>query len=157
MAKYYQGVINNMVKKLKDFEPYVKEYLNSYLSSTAADELLTEMIANNQLYRRGIEGYGRKIMSYAPYAVSTIRYKKRKGQPHTRVTLKDTGDFYSGFKVITTSAGFYITSDDKKTKWLVNKYGESIFRITNENFKRFIDKHVRKDLAKYLKSKYKTR
>lgn len=154
MPKYYQGTLYNMIRKLKDFEPYVNEYLSDYLASDEANELITRAVANNQLYARGINGRGEKIMDYAPYAQSTIRRKIRKGQPHTRVTLRDTGAFHAAFRVVTTPKGFYITSDDYKTQWLVNKYGESIFRLTDENFARILNVHIRKGLAKYIKRKY---
>lgn len=154
MPRYYQGTLRNMIYRLRKFKPYVEEYLVMYLSSAEVEDLLTSAVANSQLYRRGIEGFGRKIMDYAPYAPYTIRLKKEKGQPHTRVTLKDTGAFYEGFVVIATSEGFYITSTDEKTEALTEKYGDSIFRLTRDNFNRFLKAHVRKDLVKYLKSKY---
>ena len=154
MAYYYQGTIHNMTYRLRKFRAYVDEYLEDYFTFSGTQELVTGMIANNQLFRRGIEGFGTKIMEYAPYAPRTIAKKKRKGQPYTRVTLKDTGAFYEGFKVVANSEGFYVTSDDSKTEKLVEKYGSSIFRLTAENFSRLIRKHLRKDLASYIRIKY---
>lgn len=154
MAYYYQGTLRNMAYRLRKFRTYLDEYLEDYFAFSGTQELLTGMVANSQLYRRGIEGFGTKIMSYAPYAPRTIANKKRKGQPYTRVTLKDTGAFYEGFKVIANSEGFYITSTDEKTDKLVEKYGQSIFRLTAENFSRLIRSHLRKDLSSFIRIKY---
>lgn len=154
MAYYYQGTIRNMTYRLRKFRAYVDEYLEDYFAFSGTQELVTGMIANSQLFRRGIEGFGTKIMEYAPYAPRTIANKKRKGQPYTRVTLKDTGAFYEGFKVVANSEGFYVTSDDDKTEKLIAKYGPSIFRLTAENFSRLIRRHLRKDLASYIRIKY---
>ena len=86
-----------------------------------------------------------------PYRPSTIRKKKKKGQPTTRVTLKDTGEFYESMFVVFDSEGFYITSSDDKTKYLVKKYGNTIFRLTDKNLTRILRSHIRKELVKHIK------
>ena len=121
---------------------------------------IVSAIANDQLYRRGINGRGVKIMSYAPYKASTIISKKRKHQPYTRVTLFDEGDFHSGMHVVFTEeypGGFYITSDDYKTEALVEKYGPEIFRLTDKNFTRIVKTHIRKKLQKLIRQRLKTK
>lgn len=143
-----------MTYRLRKFRSYMDEYLEDYFKFSGTQELITGMVANNQLYRRGIEGYGTKIMTYAPYSPRTVKNKRRKGQPYTRVTLKDTGAFYEGFKVIADSGGFYVTSTDAKTEKLVEKYGSAIFRLTAQNFTRLIRSHLRKDLSNFIRIKY---
>ena len=86
-----------------------------------------------------------------PYTARTIKNKKRKGQPTTRVTLRDTGAFHESMYVVFDSEGFYITASDDKTQELVNKYGEEIFRLTDKNFTRIVRSHIRKELIKRLK------
>lgn len=154
---YYQATILNIIDKLKNTDLFVTEGIRAYLETPEAEELLTRNVYNNQLYRRGIEGYGRKIMEYAPYRPSTIKRKKRKGQPHTRVTLRDTGKFHENFILVVGETGFFIASTDPKTKYLVKKYGNSIFRLTNENFIRIVNVHIRKKVIRYLKRKYNTK
>jgi uncharacterized protein YcbX len=77
--------------------------------------------------------------------------KKLKGQPTTRVTLRDTGAFHESMFVVFDSEGFYITASDEKTGALVAKYGEEIFRLTDKNLTRIIRVHVRKELVKRIK------
>ena len=86
-----------------------------------------------------------------PYTAKTIQNKKRKGQPTTRVTLRDTGAFHKSMFVVFDSEGFYVTASDEKTEELVKKYGEEIFRLTNKNFTRIVRSHIRKELVKRLK------
>lgn len=145
----YNASIRNLEYRLRAF----KDSLPTMLEDIVRDkeDVIVSAIADAQLYRRGINGRGEKIMSYAPYAASTIKKKKKKGQPTTRVTLKDTGVFYESMYVVFDSEGFYITSDDEKTKELTKKYGKEIFRLTDENFNRILRSHIRKELVKRLK------
>ena len=96
------------------------------------EDVIVSAIADDQLYRRGINGKGEKIMDYMPYTARTIKNKKRKGQPTTRVTLRDTGAFHESMYVVFDSEGFYVTASDEKTQGLVEKYGEEIFRLTDK-------------------------
>lgn len=147
--KRYNATLRNLEYRLRAF----KDSLPMLLEDIVRDKegVIVSAIADDQLYRRGINGKGEKIMDYMPYAPRTIQNKKRKGQPTTRVTLRDTGDFHKSMYVVFDSEGFYITASDKKTEWLVGKYGEEIFRLTNKNFTRIIRSHIRKELVKRLK------
>lgn len=150
-SNYYNASIRNLeyrLRKFKDELPYVLEDI-----VYESEDAIISAIANDQLYRRGINGKGIKIMSYAPYADSTIRIKRILGQPTTRVTLKDTGDFYANMFVVFSDeypGGFYITSSDEKTGILIDKYGPEIFRLTDKNFTRIVNVHIRKKLQKML-------
>ena len=149
----YNASLRNLEYRLRAF----KDSLPTMLEDIVRDkeDVIVSAIADAQLYRRGINGRGEKIMSYAPYAASTIKKKKKKGQPTTRVTLKDTGVFHESMYVVFDSEGFYITSDDEKTKELTKKYGKEIFRLTDENFNRILRSHIRKELTKRLKQAIK--
>lgn len=152
MTKYYNASIRNLTNRLRK----IKDSLPNYLEDAVWDseQAIVSAIFNDQLYRRGINGKDVKIMSYAPYKASTIKNKRRKGQPTTRVTLRDTGDFAGeGFVkfVDGPSGGFAVTSADWKTEKLVGKYGPEIFRLTNKNFNRILNTHIRKRLAYYIK------
>lgn len=148
-VKRYNASIRNLTYKLRAFRDSLPTYLESIIKSK--EDVIISAIANNQLYRRGITGTGQKIMDYQPYAPSTIRRKKRKGQPTTRVTLRDTGNFHRSMYVVYDSEGFYVTSDNKATPFLVKRYGDKIFRLTDENLSRILRSHIRKELTKKLK------
>lgn len=145
----YNATLRNLEYRLRAFKNSLPQLLEEIIRDK--EDVIVSAIANDQLFRRGINGRGEKIMDYMPYKPSTIRRKQKKGQPTTRVTLKDTGDFYKSMFVVFDSEGFYITSSDDKAKYLVKKYGESIFRLTNENFTRIIRSHIRKELVKRIK------
>lgn len=80
----------------------------------------------DQLYR-GEKSDGNPISP--AYRPSTIARKKKKGQPYDRVTLKDTGKFYSGAILDVRPDTIVLDSEDPKTKWLIEKYGDKIFGL----------------------------
>lgn len=145
----YNASLRNLEYRLRAFKDNLPTMLEDIIRDK--EDVIVSAIADAQLYRRGINGRGEKIMSYAPYAASTIKKKRKKGQPTTRVTLKDTGAFHESMYVVFDSEGFYIISDDEKTKYLIKKYGKEIFRLTDENFNRILRSHIRKELVKRLK------
>lgn len=147
--KRYNTTLRSLEYRLRSFKDNLPTLLEDIIRDK--EDIIVSAIADNQLYRHGINGKGKKIMDYAPYKPRTIQIKKKKGQPTTRVTLRDTGAFHGSMFVVFDSEGFYVTSDDKKVPWLVKKYGEEIFRLTDKNLTRIIRSHVRKELVKRLK------
>lgn len=148
-VKRYNATLRNLEYRLRAFKDNLPIYLEDIIRDK--EDVIVSAIADDQLYRRGINGRGEKIMSYMPYTAKTIQNKKRKGQPTTRVTLRDTGAFHKSMFVVFDSEGFYITASDEKTEKLIKKYGEEIFRLTDKNFTRIIQSHIRKELVKRLK------
>ena len=148
-VKRYNATLRNLEYRLRAFKDNLPMYLEDIVRDK--EDVIVSAIADDQLYRRGINGRGEKIMSYMPYTAKTIQNKKRKGQPTTRVTLRDTGAFHKSMFVVFDSEGFYITASDKKTEKLIKKYGEEIFRLTDKNFTRIIQSHIKKELVKRLK------
>ena len=148
-VKRYNATLRNLEYRLRAFKDNLPMYLEDIIRDK--EDVIVSAIADNQLYRRGINGRGEKIMSYMPYTTKTIQNKKRKGQPTTRVTLRDTGAFHKSMFVVLDSEGFYVTASDEKTEKLVKKYGEEIFRLTNKNFTRIVRSHIRKELVERLK------
>lgn len=152
-VKRYNATLRNLEYRLRAFKDSLPQLLEDIVRDK--EDVIVSAIANNQLYSRGINGRGKKIMDYAPYAPRTIKNKKRKGQPTTRVTLRDTGDFHKSMFVVFDPEGFYVTANDEKTPYLVKKYGEEIFKLTGENLTRIIRSHLRKELAKRVKKAIK--
>lgn len=148
-VKRYNATLRNLEYRLRAFKDNLPMLLEDIVRDK--EDVIVSAIADDQLYRRGINGRGEKIMSYAPYKPRTIQIKKKKGQPTTRVTLRDTGAFHNSMFVVFDSEGFYVTANDKKVSKLINKYGDEIFRLTNKNFTRIVRSHIRKELVKRLK------
>lgn len=91
------------------------------------------MNSQTQLFEQGVNRLGVSIMDYMPYRPLTISIKKMKGQPTSRVTLRDEGDFHESFYVDAGLDRFEIKAKDPKTPHLVKKYGVQILGLTNEN------------------------
>lgn len=87
-------------------------------------------VQQEQLFQ-GLRSDGKRIKP--GYATSTKDYKRKKGQPFDRVTLKDTGQFYSGILIDVRGETFVITSADEKTGKLEDKYGFRIFGLNKES------------------------
>lgn len=149
ITKVYNASLRNLAYRLRKFKDDLPTVLEAAIYES--EDAIVSAIANDQLYRRGINGKEQKIMDYAPYAPRTIQNKMRKGQPTTRVTLRDTGAFHKSMFVVADEQGFYVTSDDNKVQYLVPKYGDNIFRLTDKNLTRIVKSHIRKAIVKKLK------
>lgn len=150
MAKYYNTSIKNLVFRLRKFKDILEQELENEISSNG--NVVVDMIANEQLYEQGIEGRNIKISSYAPYKYRTVQNKIKKGQPYDRVTLRDTGKFHASLRLVHDDKGFYVISEDSKASELLEKYGPTIFRLTNENLKTLLNSYVRPLLSRKLKN-----
>jgi hypothetical protein len=95
-----------------------------------------------QLYDDGIRNDGSQITP--PYAISTLRIKRKKRQPTDRVTLKDTGDFYDSFYIELGSNSFLINARDSITNILKGRYKDEILGLTEES---------KDELSQFLKGK----
>jgi len=93
-----------------------------------------DLNTEDQLFGRGIDSEGNSLGEYAPL---TISIKKAKGQPYDRVTLKDTGDFFNGFRADTSEWPVQIYSTDRKARSLAERYGSGIFGLTSDNLDQF--------------------
>lgn len=144
----YNATLRNLEYRLRAFRDYLPSMLGEIIMDN--EKAIVDTIRNTQLYRRGINGRGIKIMSYAPYKPRTIKAKIRKGQPYTRVTLRDSGEFHKSMFLVVDDDGFYITSDSKLTPILTKKYGDTIFRLTDENFTKIIRQKIRRELVKRI-------
>lgn len=150
MATYFNASIRNLMYRLRKFKSILTDELKNEILRN--EDVIIEMIIQDQLYDHGIEGRGIEIASYLPYAASTVKRKIRKGQPTNRVTLKDSGDFYKSLHVEFDEDGFYVTSSDDKSKYLLDRYGKTIFRLSNENFNRLLREYIRPSLSQKLKN-----
>lgn len=151
MPQYFNASIRNLVYRLRKFKDILSDELKNEIMKH--EDVIIQMVVRDQLYNQGIEGRGISIMSYQPYTARTIQIKQRKGQPYDRVTLRDTGEFYSSLHVEFDDDGFYVTSTDDKAKYLLARYGKTIFRLTNQNFTELLRNYIRPELQQKLKEK----
>jgi hypothetical protein len=149
MANYYNASLRNLTYRLRKFKDILDQELKEEILRN--EDVIIRMIADDQLYEQGIEGRGTSIMEYMPYTIRTIKNKQKKGQPYDRVTLRDTGKFHNSLRVEFDDNGFYVVSTDDKAPELLEKYGKTIFRLTNKNLSTLIREHIRPSLQEKLK------
>lgn len=129
--------------KLKDEIPREAEQIAIKYKSTILD-----YIREKQLFEKGINGKGNRLLEYKPF---TIAIKRQKGQPTDRTTLNDTGSFFRGFDLIFTDQNAIgIFSRDEKTPDLLEKYGADIFTFTVDNQKEINEEIFLKNLVTWL-------
>lgn len=111
-----------------------------------------------QLYEKGVGVDGKSLRSVyargaAVYAPKTEYYKREKGQPINRVTLRDTGKFYNTFSVRVISNGeMFIDADTLKDgKDLQDQFGQVIG--LNEESKSVLREKAKPLILQYVKSK----
>lgn len=103
-----------------------------------------------QMYEKGQDGYGKSLGRYSPY---TVKKKKSKGQRYDHITLRDTGVFHKELQVVLDDDGFYLYSrDGKSEKWIIPRWGESIFRPDEETLELLIDE-IKEQLTQKIKQK----
>lgn len=112
------------------------------------DEEMILLNAENQLDERGVDNTG---ASLGQYSEQYKKIKRRKGQRTDHVTLRDTGTFKKEFKVKAKKDEAEIYSTDKKTMWLMNRYGRNIFGLTDENLQMLIDLRFKPFIINNLK------
>lgn len=125
------------------------EYMMRIITEYEAE--ICDMNAVEQMYEQGVNAAGERIMEYAPYSPITIEYKRAKGQPVNRVTLRDTGDFHASFYLTVEADKFRIYAGDEKTARLVQKYGAGIFGLTPQNIGVMLSEYVYPGLLEYAK------
>jgi len=96
-------------------------------------ERILDLIREDQLFDKGIDGKGSKLLAYKPF---TVAVKRSQGKDPNIVTLNDTGSFYKGFDLLYTDQNSIgVFSRDSKTPDLIEKYGKDIFTFTVDNNK----------------------
>lgn len=145
--KYYNLSLRNLVYRLRKFKGILDEELKNAILEYEKE--ITGLV-RSQLWQ-GKDGYGYSIEPlYTRFTKST---KLRKGQVADRVTLRDTGKFYKSFFIETYYEGFSIESYDRKADALLEKYGESVLRLSNENLSITLSEYIRPYLQKKIKEK----
>ena len=134
---YNDAILNSLeatVNKLKAvINPSIRESVdkNKNIIKTAQTD--------EQMFL-GITSGGSSIRPF-PYAKSTINYKRRKGQPTDRITLKDSGDFYESIQVEARPVDFVISTQITYSIFLVARYAD-ILGLTAENLGLFVQNYT---------------
>ena len=73
-VKRYNATLRNLEYRLRSFKDSLPMLLEDIVRDK--EDVIVSAIADDQLYRRGINGRGEKIMDYMPYKPKTIQIKK---------------------------------------------------------------------------------
>lgn len=136
-----------LIDKLEELQDKldVKKALDFSVDSNIRELIIS--LNQEQLYNLGEDSEGKSLGTYAP---STVMIKQAQGVPTDRITLKDTGDFYSSFKVFYSNGEIFIDADGQKDDTnLFTEYGEDILGLNDANMSIFVDE-VRKNIVFYL-------
>lgn len=112
----------------------INEVLYEIWQGEDVQEFIIELNTNAQLYEQGIDSKGKDLGEYTPF---TIEQKKISGLPYDRITLFQTGDFYTSFYVKPGAEGFTIIANPvKEDSNLFDDFGEDIIGLTEESLER---------------------
>lgn len=139
--------ITNLINRLTDYRDNINNYMED-ITRSIEDEI--KKLNVHQQYDLGQDRYGAEIRP--EYAESTIRYKRRKGQPTDRVTLQDTGQYHDTFKIRYEAEGFELYANDWKAGFLDRKYGKEIYGLQDEAARELADQVYQPRMIQKLKN-----
>ena len=139
--------ITTLIESLKRYKDEINDYMED-ITRSIEDEI--KEINVHQQYDLGQDRNGKRITP--EYAESTIRYKRRKGQPTNRVTLQDTGQYHDTFKIRYEDEGFELYANDWKAGFLDKKYGKEIYGLQDEAARELADQVYQPRMIQKLKT-----
>ena len=139
--------IKNLIENLTKYRDNINNYMED-ITRSIEDEI--KELNVHQQYDLGQDRYGNAITP--EYAESTIRYKRRKGQPTDRVTLQDTGQYHDTFKIRYEAEGFELYANDWKAGFLDRKYGKEIYGLQDEAARELADQVYQPRMIQKLKN-----
>ena len=139
--------ITNLIVNLTKFRDNMNNYMED-ITRSIEDEI--KEINVHQQYDLGQDRNGDSITP--EYAESTIRYKRKKGQPTDRVTLQDTGQYHDTFKIRYEADGFELYANDWKVGFLDKKYGKDIYGLQDEAARELADQVYQPRMIQKLKN-----
>ena len=119
----------------------INSIIRSIVSRQEVKDFIIDLNTNKQLFGKGENSLGVRLDTIGGgYSGFTIEDKKDKGLPFDRVTLFDTGEFYSTFVVVINSNSLTIEADPLKDDTnLFTEWGEDIVGLQDENLQLVID------------------
>lgn len=137
--------LSRLAKRIINLD--INEILYSIYQKKEFQDMTIDQNLVEQLFKHGIDSKGNSLGEYAP---STIKAKKRKGQPYDRVTLIDTGAFYESYEFAPLKDGFMLSMDGKKENGdLFRRYGKDVLGLTDESIDA-ISKMVVNEIIEYI-------
>ena len=130
------SILDDLKKTVAELQKAVNSSIQESIEQNK--QVIKELQTQEQLY----QGKNSKGIDIKPaYAESTIKIKRKKGQPTNRVTLFDKGDFYNSLEIIAGKNDAIIRTVISYSVFLVNKYAD-ILGLDEESWTEFINKYT---------------
>ncbi len=130
------SILDNLKRTVAELQKAVNSSIQE--STEQNKQIIKELQTQEQLY----QGKDSKGIDIKPaYAQSTIKIKRKKGQPTDRVTLFDKGDFYNSLEIIAGKNDAVIRTVISYSVFLVNKYAD-ILGLDQESWTKFLNKYT---------------
>lgn len=144
--------MNLFAKQLAFIDNFEKMLFTQLGQAISANHLvLKDYIIEKQLYDKGIDGNKARLPGYKR---TTIRMKIAAGQPADRTTLKDSGKFHASINIEAFADRFEISSNVSYDKYIIQRYKKPVLKVTDENFKEFLNKFFLPKLKNYVNNKF---
>lgn len=121
------SAIEELIKNLEEIDNAIDEAVIFLLRKK--ENKIIQMNVNQLML--GLYNDSTKITP--PYAPSTVKRKKRKGQVFKHVTTREEGDHHGSIYVIFRNDEIELDAKDFKKQYLVRRYGEKLYGLTEEN------------------------
>lgn len=133
-----------MAKRIKSIPPKLEKV--GLASLKKHDNLVLDYITDVQLFEKGEDGQGNTLGTYAP---STIVIKQGKGQKTSNITLRDTGEYYSSYKL--SIKGLVTADTQKPDQDLAVEFGEDIKTLSDKGMDVMIDDFLLEDTQDFVR------
>ena len=127
---------SNWVQDLRKKKNNIPRFIKSVVDGKGGIWVL--MPLKQRLFNQGTDGNGVKL---APYSAGYQKRKQAKTGRSNPTSLRYDGDFYKSMFVKTSAKGLIeVDASDSKTNKLIEKYGEEILGLTDEQEQVLADK-----------------
>ena len=137
--------------KLKDYTKYLKSITEKeqvqQLERIIKDHEKVVLDLNRRQLFAGEDSDGIQLLKYKSKSYAEF---KRKLNPRGVTDLRLTGEFHNNFFLV-SEVPLIIWSYDAKTDLLVDKYGKTIFGLTDESIKALMVGYIKKEYQEYFK------
>ncbi|MDF7810707.1 hypothetical protein [Hymenobacter sp. YC55] len=118
--------------------------IDGQIEATVRDNAPFLEDANTAQLERGKDSTGADITP--EYTDFTRALKEIKGQPADKVTLRDSGNFYTSIIAKLSGKSVELVGTDPKTDELVEKYGPDILGLSDLSLDEFRQDYIKPDL-----------
>jgi len=141
------GKVRNLQKRSKNLARNWSNLRSESIEKTKGQVL--DIISEDQLFNKGIDGLGEKLSSYRSPVYADF---KAFLNPNKVTDLRLTGDFVDSFTAKVNGDNILVGATDDKTFSLLFKYGQEVLLLTPENTKAYARGYVLPELQTLVRN-----